>query len=429
MMNVSLFGLGYVGAVTAGCLCRAGFRVVGVDVQQAKVDLINAGQSPIIEPGLPELLADAVRSGRLTATTDAAQAVMQTEASVICVGTPALESGRLNLNFVRSVLGDISAALQVKSAPHTLILRSTMLPGSTHSMVQELLSPELQVIYCPEFLREGSAVADFQEPSLSAVGTADGSAVETSALLELLAPRARVLSWEAAEMLKYACNYFHALKAGFANEIGRLAKHLGMDGSSVMDALCADSRLNISAAYMRPGNPFGGSCLPKDVSALASLARIEGVSLPMLDSTLVSNQAHLDSLIKRVMASGSRSIGLLGLSFKAATDDLRGSPMVALAETLLGRGYELHIYDPQLVLGSLVGANRAEIQRRIPHLAGLLRDSPAEVMERSDVVVAAQRCAEVPELAAVARAEQAVIDVNGWPELRALPCHYEGLCW
>jgi GDP-mannose 6-dehydrogenase len=287
----------------------------------------------------------------------------------------------------------------------------------------------LKVFYCPEFLREGTAVSDFREPSLSVLGTQDGLAPTDVEIAKLLGGDPEFMSWDGAEMIKYACNFFHAIKVGFANEIGRLSKSLGVDGSRVMNVVCQDAKLNISRYYMRPGNPFGGSCLPKDVSALSSLARMEGVSMPLLDSTLSSNQAHLDALIKQITQHETRRVGLLGLSFKEDTDDLRGSPMVAVAETLLGRGYQLQIYDPQLNLTRLVGANEAEIQRRMPHLASLLRDSAVDVVAASDLIVVAQACADPNELLPHIRPDQRIIDVNGWASLRDLPCHYEGLCW
>jgi GDP-mannose 6-dehydrogenase len=433
-MNVSIFGLGYVGAVTAGCLAELGHSIIGADVQQAKVDAFNAGASPIIEPELDELLQKARRESRLRATTDAAEAVGASEVSIICVGTPSLESGRLNLDFVRKVSQQIADAIVVKGRMHVVIFRSTMLPGSTRAMVRDFFSePRIasmaRIYYCPEFLREGTAVKDFREPSLAVVGTHDGNAPASIEAQALLGGKPAVLAWEGAEMIKYSCNYFHALKVGFANEIGRLCKHLGEDGTRVMDVVCADTKLNISRYYLRPGNPFGGSCLPKDVSALKSFARMEGISLPLLENTLETNHAHLDQLIKLIMSKERRRIGLLGLAFKADTDDLRGSPMVAVAETLLGRGYELHVYDPQLNLARLIGANANEIQRRMPHLASLLRASPREVLEQSDVVVASQKCARPDELMVSARADQFMIDLNGWSELKPLPWKYEGVCW
>ena len=433
-MDVSIFGLGYVGAVTAGCLTEGGHRVVGVDVQMVKVEAFNAGKSPIIEPELDGMLSHARRVGLLKATVDVREAIAETQLSIVCVGTPSLASGRLNLDYVRKVTQQIREALVLLGKCHTLVFRSTMLPGSTRQMVSEFLADlieggRLKVFYCPEFLREGTAVSDFREPSLSVLGTQDGLAPTDIEIAKLLGGDPEFLSWDGAEMIKYACNYFHAIKVGFANEIGRLSKSLGVDGARVMNVVCQDAKLNISRYYMRPGNPFGGSCLPKDVSALSSLARMEGVSMPLLDSTLSSNQSHLDALIKQITQHETRRVGLLGLSFKEDTDDLRGSPMVAVAETLLGRGYQLQIYDPQLNLTRLVGANEAEIQRRMPHLASLLRDTAVDVVAASDLIIASQACADPNEWLPHIRPEQLIIDVNGWAALKDLPCHYEGLCW
>lgn len=433
-MKVSIFGLGYVGAVTAGCLAELGHTIIGVDVQPAKVDAFNSGISPIIEPELDGLLKTAKEEGRLRAITSAAEAVAATDISIICVGTPSLASGRLNLDYVRKVSEQIAAALRASGKAHIILFRSTMLPGSTRLMVGEFFEDlrtagQIRIYYCPEFLREGTAVKDFREPSLAVVGTHDGSAPESDEAKQLLGGTPAVLGWEGAEMIKYSCNYFHALKVGFANEIGRLCKHLGEDGARVMDVVCSDTRLNISRYYMKPGNPFGGSCLPKDVSALLSFARQEGIMLPLLDNTLDTNQAHLDMLLKLITGKNIRKVGLLGLAFKADTDDLRGSPMVAVAETLLGRGYELRIYDPSLNLSRLVGANEDEIQRRMPHLASLLKDDLREVVEHSDLIIASQKCGTIEDLAKMAKPGQCVIDVNGWRDLATLPWTYEGLCW
>jgi len=436
MRDISIFGLGYVGAVTAGCLAERGHRVIGVDVQPAKVRALQEGRSPIIEPELDMLLKKAHDEGRLHATTDTTEAVATSAISIICVGTPSLDSGRLNLDFVRNVSAQIAAGLNSRPAGeiHTLIFRSTMLPGSTRSLVKEYFAPlvdegRLRILYAPEFLREGSAIRDFRDPSLSVLGTHDGSRpTDDDASLFSGAPT-EILTWEGAEMTKYASNYYHALKAGFANEIGRVCKHLGEDARRVMDAVCQDTRLNISRSYLRPGNPFGGSCLPKDVNALSSFARMEGIDLPLLDHTLASNRAHLESLIQLICSKGNRKVGILGLAFKADTDDLRGSPMVAVAEVLLGRGYELHIFDPQINLSRLVGANEAEINRRMPHLAQLLRSSACEVVEACGTIVVSQPCARLDELAAAANGSQTVIDVNGWRDLNTLPWQYEGICW
>ena len=433
-MKVSVFGLGYVGAVTAGCLAEAGHTIVGVDVQPSKAEAFNNGVSPIIEPELGNLLQTARHEGRLSATTDAAEAVAASDVSIVCVGTPSGPSGRLNLDYVRKVTQQISEAVGSQKKKHMIIFRSTMLPGSTRGLVAEFLSDLVscglvRVYYCPEFLREGTAVTDFRDPSLAVIGTSDGSAPTSSEAAELLGGRPAILKWEGAETIKYACNYLHALKVGFANEIGRLCKHLGEDGARVMDVVCQDTRLNISRYYMRPGNPFGGSCLPKDVSALTSLARRDGVQLPLLERTMETNQAHLDLLTQLIIGKEKRRIGLLGLAFKADTDDLRGSPMVALAETLLGRGYELRIFDPQLNLSRLIGSNEQEIQRRMPHLSSLLKGNAPDVVRESEVIVASQRCVSLDDLKPVARPDQIVIDVNGWREIENLPWKYEGLCW
>lgn len=433
-MNISIFGLGYVGAVTAGCLAELGHCIVGADVQQAKVDAFNSGESPVIEPELDNLLGRARRENRLRATADAAEAVGASEVSIVCVGTPSLESGRLNLGFVRKVSAQIADGIARKKGPHVVMFRSTMLPGSTRALAREFFErPDLRgrvaLYFCPEFLREGTAVKDFREPSLAVIGTADGSPPAGDEARRLLGGSPAVLGWEGAEMIKYACNCFHAVKIGFANEIGRVCKHLGEDGARVLDVLCADTKLNISRQYLRPGNPFGGSCLPKDLGALRAFARSNDLSVPLLESAIESNRAHLDALVQMITGKDRRRVGLLGLAFKPDTDDLRNSPMVAVAETLLGRGYEVHVYDPQLNLARLIGANASEIQRRMPHLAQLLRSSPREVIEASEIVVAAQRCARADEIALAARPDQVVIDVNGWDELRAGAWAYEGFCW
>jgi GDP-mannose 6-dehydrogenase len=433
-MNISVFGLGYVGAVTAACLAQKGHRIIGVDLHPSKVEAFNQGISPIVEPGLDALLKAGSKSGQITATLDAAEAVSQSNASIICVGTPSLPSGSLDLNYVLSVTTQIAQALAALQSDHVIIFRSTMLPGSTRRIIREVLadllkSGRLQVFYCPEFLREGTAVRDFDDPSLSVIGSEDGTSPVPVEIAGLLGGNPELLRWEGAEMIKYSCNYFHALKVGFANEIGRLSKHLGEDGARVMDVLCADTKLNISRYYMKPGNPFGGSCLPKDVSALRSFARHANISLPLLDNTAASNMAHQELLLNLIEGKGKRRIGFLGLAFKADTDDLRGSPMVAAAETLLGRGYELSIYDPQVNLSRLIGSNEQQIKARMPHLAQLLKEDAAQVLQSSEVIVASQKCVSFDMLRELARADQHVIDVNRWDELKSLSWRYEGICW
>ena len=433
-MNISVFGLGYVGAVTAGCLARHGHSIVGVDVQAQKVEAFNAGVAPIVEPGLEDLLKTAKAKGLLRATLSCEEAIAGTEVSIVCVGTPSKVTGALDLGFVRAVVQQIGDALRKKVKSHALILRSTMLPGSTAELVEDLLGDLiavrlLGVYYYPEFLRESTAVADFEDPSLAVVGTRDAAKPPADLTSQIFGPQAAIVDWPTAEMIKYACNAFHAAKITFANEIGRVGKTLGIDARVVMELLCRDHKLNLSSYYMRPGNPFGGSCLPKDLRALTTVARLNGLSLPMLESLLPSNERHLHSLLDRIASADQHEVVILGLSFKSNTDDLRESAMVEVAQTLLGRGYTLRIYDPALNLAALVGANKRVIDTRMPHLASLLYPDLSTGLGRRGVVVAAQQCASVAELRNLVTRDHHIIDVNGWPELRDLPSKYDGFCW
>jgi GDP-mannose 6-dehydrogenase len=433
-MNISIFGLGYVGAVTAGCLAKASHSIVGVDVHPQKVADFNRGVPPIIEPGLDQLLRDAKAKNLLRATQSCDDAIAATELSIICVGTPSNAAGALDLSFVRGVVKQIAEALRKSPKQHVLVFRSTMLPGSTTDIVSELLSDiesagSLKIFYYPEFLRESTAVADFENPSLAVVGTRDGSPPPRELMGALFGEQAAVVDWQTAEMIKYACNAFHATKIAFANEIGRVSKELEIDAQAVMALLCKDTKLNLSPYYMRPGNPFGGSCLPKDVRALTNCARQNGVNLPVLENLLSSNERHLQSLLQLITDARQREVVILGLSFKANTDDLRESAMVEVAQTLLGRGHQLRIYDPALNLAALVGANKRVVDVQMPHLASLLKADLASALGSSGVVVAAQKCAAISELKKHATTAHHFIDVNGWPELRELPSQYEGFCW
>lgn len=432
-MHISVFGLGYVGAVTAGCLAARGHHVVGVDVSEAKVEELNRGKPPIIEPGLEERIESSLRAGRLEATTDAVSAVHSTNASLVCVGTPSTVGGSLDLAFVRQVTLQITTAVRAKRHAHSLVFRSTMLPGSTRSLVDEyasdlVASGQLAVYYYPEFLREGSAVQDFDAPSLSVTGSKDGN-LPAGTDASWLDANTSAVTWETAEMLKYACNAFHATKVAFANEIGRLGKGLNVDSTEVMRLLCRDTRLNISPYYLRPGNPFGGSCLPKDVRALVHRARQTGASVPLLESLLPSNERHLQSLLGMVETSGQREVVILGLSFKSNTDDLRESAMVEVAQHCLGRGYAVRIFDPQLNLAALVGANKRLIDTRMPHLANLLYSDLGQAVGSRGLLIAAQQVVPAQQLAPWVTPDHAVLDVNGWPALRSLPCGYHGFCW
>lgn len=431
---ISVFGLGYVGAVTSGCLSQTGHQIIGVDVHEPKVRAFNAGHSPIVEPGLEELLQAAKQEDRLRASTDTAEAVAASALSIVCVGTPSLPSGSQDLKYVTLVTQQIAAAVRQQGKPHILVYRSTMLPGSTRALVAAQLAELIQsgllhVYYCPEFLREGTAVVDFRDPSLVVVGTQDGEKPASAEIVSLFGGTPSVLRWEGAEMIKYTSNYFHALKVGFANEIGRVCKHLDEDALCVMDVVCQDTRLNISRYYMRPGAPFGGSCLPKDVSALRAFARQQGLNLPLLENTQASNDAHQHEFVQLIEQNGKRRIGFIGLAFKADTDDLRGSPLVAAAETLIGRGFAVSIYDPQINLSRLIGANEQQIQARMPHLAQLLKPGVEELIDNCDVLVVSQRCVPAATLLEHVSPEHLVIDVIGWEPLKALPCRYEGLCW
>ena len=433
-VRISVFGLGYAGTVTAACLARQGHLVYGVDIHPQKVEAFGNGVAPIVEPGLEGLLRVAKEKGLLRGTQTCEEAINETELSIVCVGTPSRVSGALDLSFVRSVVEQIGKALRQKMKSHALVLRSTMLPGSTRAITQEFVSDLLavrllQVFYFPEFLRESTAVADFDHPSLAVVGTRDGARPPPELMRCLFGENASVVNWDTAEMVKYACNAFHATKVTFANEIGRIGKELEVDARIVMDLLCQDGKLNLSPYYLKPGNPFGGSCLPKDLRALINRARMDGLSLPMLENILPSNEQHLQSLLSLITDSGQTEVCIIGLSFKADTDDLRESAMVEVAQTLLGRGLTVRIYDPALNLAALVGANKRVMDVKMPHLTNLLCPDLRTALGQQGLVVAAQRCAPIAELKQFVSAKHRVLDVNGWPELRELPAKYEGLCW
>ena len=433
-MRISIFGLGYVGAVTAGCLARHGHSIVGVDVNPQKVEAFNRGVPPIVEPGLDDLLKEAKAKRLLRATLSCEEAIAETEVSIVCVGTPSKPGGAPDLSFVRNVTRQIGEALRKKVKEHSLVLRSTMLPGSTAQLAQDFLSDltsarVLRVYFYPEFLRESTAVADFDDPALAVVGTSDGSAPPAGLMRGLFGEKATVTDWPMAELVKYVCNYFHATKIAFANEVGRLGKQMQIDSRQVMELVCQDTKLNLSPVYLRPGNPFGGSCLPKDVRALAHHARQHGLNLPVLENVLSSNERHLQSLLGHIAESGQTEVVILGLAFKAHTDDLRESAMLEVAQTLLGRGYRLRIYDPALNLETLVGSNKRVIDTKMPHLASLLHADLGGALGGRGLVLAAQKCASVAELRKYVTARHQVLDVNGWPELRELPCKYEGFCW
>lgn len=395
-MNISIFGLGYVGSVSAACMARNGFGIIGVDPDQTKVDLINQGASPIIEPGLRELLSGFVRKGKVRATIDVAEAVRDSSVSFFCVGTPSRDNGSLNLDYVKGVCQQIGQALAEKSEFHVVVARSTMLPGTVRSLVIPTLEKasgkkagvDFGVCVNPEFLREGTAIYDYDNPPKTVVGATDSRSMELlkSLYSNLNAPFIET-PIDVAEAVKYTDNAWHAVKVTFANEIGAICDKAGVDPQAVMDVFCQDLKLNISTAYLRPGLAFGGSCLPKDVRALTFLARSLDVDVPMLSNVVPANERQIERALRRVEAQKERYIGVLGISFKAGTDDLRESPMVKMVEALLGHGYEIKIYDPYISIASLRGANKEYILRAIPHIHKMLTTDFEEFLAHSKTIV------------------------------------------
>jgi len=436
-MKVAVVGLGYVGTVTAACLAANGHDVWGVDVDVVKVDDIRAGRSPVAEPGLDALVADGVARGSLHATTSCEAAVERADVSLVCVGTPSAARGAADLSYIRRAVEDIAAVLRTCAPPasghHSVVIRSTVPPGTVEQVVTPLVA-DLPVAcgaaMCPEFLREGSGIADFYQPPLIVVGTAAdrvGSAL--TELFGFLEQPVQVVDVRVAEALKYACNAFHATKVSFVNELARLFRLLGVDSREVMSLFCQDTVLNISPSYLRPGFAFGGSCLPKDLRSLLHLARMSGADLPLLAGTLATNELVINEVVDRVVACGARTVALLGLSFKMNTDDLRESPNVELAERLIGKGFEVRIYDQVVNPSRLIGANRRYVESKLPHLGRLLTQHPDEALRGAEVaVVSATDEAVLGALAASAPAH--VIDLSGrlGQPVESLP-GYEGLGW
>jgi GDP-mannose 6-dehydrogenase len=433
-MRISVFGLGYVGAVSAACLAADGHTVVGVDNNPVKVDLLNQGRSPVVEAGLAELIEQAVAAGRLHATGDGDAAVAATDVALICVGTPSRGNGSLDLAYLRRVAGEIGGAIRRRRSPVTVVVRSTVLPGTT----RQVLLPDLEqaagrpvaVAVYPEFLREGTAIRDYREPPKVVVGTLDDTVRD---LVTRLAARPGAplhqTDLELAEMAKYADNAWHALKVTFANEIGSLAKAQGLDGQRVMDILCADTKLNLSPVYLRPGFAFGGSCLPKDVRALRHQGRGLDLDLPVLNAILPSNAQQLDRAFQLIADAGARRVGVLGLAFKAGTDDLRESPMVEIVERLIGKGYEVSIYDANVNLAKLVGANKSYILDQIPHISDLMVSSVEEVLDRARTLVIGNNDPAFRAVAEHPRPGQRIVDLVGVVDRRSDGNGYDGICW
>ncbi len=412
--------------------------MVGVDPVPAKVDLINAGQSPIIEAEIGDLISEAVKGGRLRAVQTAAEAVPATEISLVCVGTPSQRNGNLDLSYVRRVCEDIGAALKEKSDYHLVVIRSTMLPGSMQNVVLPTLEEhsgkqvgkDFGLCINPEFLREGTAVFDFRNPPKTVIGQYDDRSGDLLAELYsgLNAPLLRT-DLQTSEMVKYTDNVWHALKVGFANEIGRMGKALDIDSHKVMDIFCQDTKLNISTYYMRPGFAFGGSCLPKDLRALNYKAKQMDVDLPIMDSILRSNRRQVDKAIEMITGLDKKKIGILGFSFKAGTDDLRESPMVEIVEYLIGKGYDLRLYDKNVNVAKLVGGNKDYILNRIPHISRLMVESMQGVLDHADVLVIGNNAKEFASIREQLRSDQHVVDYVRVGEDLATHGGYQGLCW
>ena len=438
--SISVFGLGYVGTVTAACLAHKGHNVIGVDLSTTKVAAMDAGRSPIVEPRVTDLIGDAHKAGRLRATCNSEEAVLNSDISFLCVGTPSLRNGKLDLGHIQPVCEDIGKVLKTKSSFHLVVVRSTVLPGTAESIVVpalektsgKRLGKDFGVCVNPEFMREGTAVGDFLEPSVTVIGAAE--AEHSARLREVynwVSGRIFETSFRSAEMVKYICNAWHAVKVSFANEVGTLAKQLSVDTAAVVEIFTADTKLNISPTYLKPGFAFGGSCLPKDVRALNYRAKELDLNLPLFQSILPSNEEHIDRALELVLTTGKKKVGMLGLSFKAATDDLRESPQVLLVKRLLGEGRQIRIWDDTVSLGRLIGSNRQYIEDEIPHIGSLLSSDLSEVLKDSDVVVIGTRGVARDELSRLLRPDHIVIDmVNLERAARpATSAEYKGLCW
>lgn len=436
-MKISIFGIGYVGCVSAACFAHAGHDVIGVDVNPTKVDIINSGKSPIVEPQMNELIHEVVKSGKLRAITDSLEAVKATDISLVCVGTPSKPNGSLDLGHVARVCEEIGAALATKDTHHTVVIRSTMLPGSIESVAQPALEKtsrkkagkDFGVCVNPEFLREGTSVKDFYAPPFTLIGADDEATANTvNKLYSNIDAPIFTTTVKTAEMVKYVCNCFHALKVSFANEIGNICKALELDSHEVMKVFCADTKLNLSPYYLKPGFAFGGSCLPKDLRAVSYKAKELDVEVPLLSAITQTNKLQVEKALDMVLSTGNKQVGVLGFSFKAGTDDLRESPMVTLIETLLGKGLELVIYDRDVSLARLFGSNKAYIEEEIPHIAKLMRGSIDEVLSAANTIVIGNRSEEFRQIESRLRPDQTVIDLVRLLD-RTSGDGYQGICW
>ncbi|HUP13462.1 MAG TPA: nucleotide sugar dehydrogenase [Niastella sp.] len=435
-MKISIFGLGYVGCVSVGCLAKNGHEVVGVDVSEFKVALINTGKATIQEKDIDGIIADGYAKGSISATTCAEEAVHNTDLSIICVGTPPSSHGHLNLSYIFKTAEQIGKALKTKDDFHTVVIRSTVMPGTNiryGEIIEEVSGKKrgrhFSVVSNPEFLREGSAVYDYYHPAITVVGGDNTTAIEmVSSLYRCLNAPIEVTDIKVAEIIKYINNSFHALKIAFANEVGNICKALQIDPFKVMEMFCKDTRLNISPAYLKPGFVYGGSCLPKDLKGLVTLGHDNYLDTPVLSMINSSNEQHRKKAVDMITETGKKNICMVGLSFKEGTDDLRFSPFVDLAETLIGKGYRLTIYDEYVCLSRLIGANKAYINERLPHLSEHLSNDLENAIAQNDVVVISHRNFDAKLYHHLLKEKTAIIDLVRIHDLQELP-NYEGICW
>ncbi|SEQ96320.1 GDP-mannose 6-dehydrogenase [Nitrosomonas sp. Nm51] len=438
-MDISVFGLGYVGAVSLACLAKEGHNVTGVDIDSTKLALLQAGKSPVIETGMPELVQEVAASGRVKLTGSTQEAIAQTQLSFVCVGTPSQPNGNQDQSAVVRLTEQLGEALKLKNDRHTIVFRSTLVPGTVMNTLIPILEKfskktngvDFDVCFQPEFLREGSSIKDYYKPPFTVAGL---SSNEPKAVFEQLFSSlpAEIIYTDiaTAETMKYFCNIFHALKITFANEVARLCESIQVDPHAVMELICKDRQLNISSAYMKPGFSFGGSCLPKDLRAINYIAKQNDVDIPMLKAVLPSNRVHLDCALQKIAQSGLKKIGFIGLSFKTGTDDLRESPLVDLAEKLIGKGYTLKIYDPEVNISTLIGANKHFIETSIPHIGSLMTADYENLLSTSEIIVVG---ISDPDLVATliksSRKEQIILDLVNIKGRDGLSASYIGICW
>lgn len=437
-MNISIFGLGYVGVVSAACLTSRGHKIIGVDVNNVKVEMMDAGRSPIVEKDVPGLLEKAKVEGLLSATTDVWRAICESDISLVCVGTPSRANGSLNTRYIENVCSQIGEALTGKGTQHIIVFRSTILPGTMRQLVIPLLEEssgkkqgmDFHAAFNPEFLRESTAVYDFYNPPKTVVGAdSDETAQTVFKLYEGIPGPMIQTKIEIAEMVKYVDNNFHALKITFANEIGHISKRIGIDSHEVMNIFVQDTKLNLSPYYLKPGFAFGGSCLPKDLRAMSYMAKILDLETPLLNSLIPSNNIQILKVIKRIMEFGKKKIGVLGFSFKEGTDDLRESPIIEVIETLIGKGYDLKLYDRNVSLARLTGANKEYIENHIPHISSLMVDTVDELVADRELIIIGNKDREFLKIIEMARPEQQIYDLVRIGAVSKDRGNYEGVCW